>query len=363
MAFDLPFELIDQIERDNCVLFVGAGLSMDAGLPGWKQLLLPLCQILQCSPDSDPLKVAQVFQHRYSRRNLIEHILEQTDTTGKKIPISLLNLARMRFKTWITTNYDNLVEKALDKCDQSFIKVVSDKDLAFDRSDKTTIIKLHGDREQPDTIIITRQDFDTGLWKSRAIREEISHLLRKKTFLFVGYSLNDPDFNQVHSQIQYDFGGYVRRSYAVLFDLDSLTLSDLSSRGIETIVIPSAAENASEYLRDFITALYNELSLMADVSKREHFFPDANGRESNILNYLNEQGIISAFENRSKRIVKCEEYLIHSPVTEAGLNNPIDPQRLARFVRRRISFPSECIEEYQRTDKEGNIWLGFAIGL
>ncbi len=35
----IPEGLIDQITEGNCVVFVGAGLSQGAGLPGWPDLL------------------------------------------------------------------------------------------------------------------------------------------------------------------------------------------------------------------------------------------------------------------------------------------------------------------------------------
>lgn len=35
----IPKTLIDDLINDRCVVFVGAGLSQDAGLPGWSKLL------------------------------------------------------------------------------------------------------------------------------------------------------------------------------------------------------------------------------------------------------------------------------------------------------------------------------------
>jgi hypothetical protein len=35
----IPQTLVEAVRRRNCVLFVGAGLSQGAGLPGWKDLL------------------------------------------------------------------------------------------------------------------------------------------------------------------------------------------------------------------------------------------------------------------------------------------------------------------------------------
>jgi hypothetical protein len=39
---DIPHELVQAIAEGSAVLFVGAGLSQGAGLPGWAALLAPL---------------------------------------------------------------------------------------------------------------------------------------------------------------------------------------------------------------------------------------------------------------------------------------------------------------------------------
>jgi hypothetical protein len=41
---DMPRELVEQFSRGDGALFVGAGLSIEAGLPGWADLIRPLAQ-------------------------------------------------------------------------------------------------------------------------------------------------------------------------------------------------------------------------------------------------------------------------------------------------------------------------------
>ena len=43
----VPCELVEQFARGNGVVFVGAGLSRGAGLPGWGELLAPLDDVLE----------------------------------------------------------------------------------------------------------------------------------------------------------------------------------------------------------------------------------------------------------------------------------------------------------------------------
>ena len=41
---DIPHELVEPFARGDGAVFVGAGLSIGAGLPGWADLIRPLAQ-------------------------------------------------------------------------------------------------------------------------------------------------------------------------------------------------------------------------------------------------------------------------------------------------------------------------------
>jgi hypothetical protein len=40
----IPYELLVQLCKGDVVLFIGAGLSISVGLPGWAALIRPLAQ-------------------------------------------------------------------------------------------------------------------------------------------------------------------------------------------------------------------------------------------------------------------------------------------------------------------------------
>ncbi len=259
---DIPPELVEQLARGNGALFIGAGLSIGAGLPGWSKLLTPLANSIRLPPNlrTDLLKVAQHYQNKRGRQALISHVIEQTDTTGKELTDNHHRLVSLGVRTWVTTNYDDLLEQMLREAGERFTKVVRDQDLPYTSADRVTLVKLHGDREQPNTIIITQQDYHTYFHRFPRVKDKLTGLLLEKTFFFVGYSINDPDFNQIHAEIEFDLQQHQRMAYAVLFDADEFTVSDLRSRNIHVINIPVGEQaNYSERLGELLYELIRQV--------------------------------------------------------------------------------------------------------
>lgn len=247
---DIPFELVEAIARGDVVLFIGAGLSMGAGLPGWGQLLEPLADRigLPATRRTDLLQVAQDYENERGRQALISYILQKVDTTSTPPTDNHRWLSRLGIQTWVTTNYDDLLEQILRETGQPYTLVVRDQDLPYTSTSQVTLVKMHGDRRQPDNIIITRRDYDTYFRRFPKVKEKLSGMLVDKTFLFVGYSVNDPDFNQIRAEIAFDLHQHNRMAYAVLFDTDRFTLSDLRSRNIHVIDAPAQDDDYSSRL-------------------------------------------------------------------------------------------------------------------
>jgi NAD-dependent SIR2 family protein deacetylase len=183
MTMDIPHELVDQFARGNGVIFVGAGLSQGAGLPGWGELLAPLADSISLPLHlrADPLKIAQHYENTRGRQALVSHVIKQTDTSGKGPTDNHRCLLRLGVRTWVTTNYDDLIEQALREAGERFTQVVRDQDLPYISADTATLVKLHGDRDQPDTIVVTQQDYNTFFRRFPRINDRFTRLLLEKT--------------------------------------------------------------------------------------------------------------------------------------------------------------------------------------
>ena len=265
---DIPQELVKQIAEGNSVLFVGAGLSLGAGLPGWGELLAPLCERVSCPPDTEPLRIAQNFEIMYGRHALISYIVERTQA-AKIVPTrNHLLLARLPVRIWVTTNYDNLLELTLQVTGKPYQKIVRDLSLPFARADVMTLVKLHGDSEQPDSIVITQDDFSAYPRTHPAITRWLTSLLVDKTFLFVGYGIHDPDFNQIYTEIAFDMQGLLRRAYGVFFNVDELTVQNFRAKGMHILNFPlQKGESMAEHLGKFLEELVSLVDKVGHVPK------------------------------------------------------------------------------------------------
>src|SRR5262249_45940969 len=127
-----PPALEEAILGGECVLFAGAGLSRGAGLPDWGQLMDRLARELEiASRDGlDNLDLAQWFRQRFTPAGL-EEIIRATFADPDAAPRPTLAhylLMSLPVRHVITTNYDDLLERALIALKRHPVKVVRDSD-------------------------------------------------------------------------------------------------------------------------------------------------------------------------------------------------------------------------------------------
>ncbi len=256
-------ELRQQLKRGDLILFLGAGLSIGAGLPGWGRLIRPLARAVGYRlPTEDELVTAdhlliaaQHYENQRSRYALITYLQEKLDTTGVQPTTNHHLLAKLPVKVIFTTNYDDLIERTLQAGGKRHNVIVEETEIPFWREDRVQLVKLNGDLKRPDTIVITKSDYNTYFAAHPRLAERLRGVLETKTALFLGYSLNDPFFNQIWDNIGLDFGRHRRLAYAVLFDVPGLEADDLEKRGIKVVNLQSKRRNKSALLEGWLRGI------------------------------------------------------------------------------------------------------------
>ncbi len=221
---ELPASLVDSIRAGSCVLFLGAGVSIDCGAPSGGQLADELSDRFLSSPSgSYSLMEAVAIADAQEGRKAINEWLGQR--FGGLVPsTTLLALAGFRWRSIYTVNFDTLVEQAYasgSQRQQELRTFYSNLDRISDlQPGQVAFYKLHG--------CLSRCNSDEG-WLTltaddyRSVRKNRDRLLRRLlddasdwTVLYVGFSRSDPDFTDVLSMVEEAAGPLgLRRSYAV----------------------------------------------------------------------------------------------------------------------------------------------------
>lgn len=190
----------------NLSVFVGAGLSVSAGLPSWHDLVKPLADELDIPLNGIPLERALEYICGESKSKYSMLIYELKKKIAEAHPqashylISQLNLRRI----W-TTNYDDLLEKAFQQSNYD-LEVVTNDDQWFNvDSSKHQLIKMHGSlssiSDNYDDIVLLESQYEKFEHSRRRIFEQLKQDICNKSFLFFGVSFNDINMRRLWASI------------------------------------------------------------------------------------------------------------------------------------------------------------------
>jgi SIR2-like domain len=222
-------------------------------LPAWPGLVSRMCrQILQNTPthehdslrtffiEEGALDCAQLFRQTVGEANYREFLAAQFDigrypfvqATPSHTAVVQLDLPLL-----FTTNYDELIERAYVAAGQQLRVSISEDQFRARRAENPArhLVKLHGSIDQPDTIVLTRSDYA----RARRDRTEMLNFLRSEmveaAFLFVGFSLSDPNFGLIHDDIRMVYGMNLPAYYAVQGRRNSIKERYLRSLDVNTV--------------------------------------------------------------------------------------------------------------------------------
>ena len=157
-----------------------------------------------------------------------------------------LEFAKLPFAQVLTTNFDLLLERAYDACGRPYLPVVDEGLLPFRPLDnEVRIIKMHGDLNHPNFLVITEGDYAKFQVRRESMFRAVHQLLLNNSLLFVGYSIDDPDFQQIWGIVDEQLKIMRRPAYAILLDGSESKISEYERRGVTKVV--SVPANQIEY--------------------------------------------------------------------------------------------------------------------
>lgn len=262
------------LEGDNTgvVIFLGAGLSFGCvrprgrydldkwkhdddmqAFPSWDDLVRRMLAQLKTLSDfagredeleeffdqQDALDCAELFANAVGPANFTQFLRDQFIDPHASITSSHEALAKLPVSELFTTNYDEMIEEAFRGTKLTVTARPEQFTSRLSLKPERHLIKLHGTISEPDTIILTRSQYA----KSRHARVEIfSYLgtrLRQAPFVFVGYSLTDPNFTMIYDEARLAMGVNMPPSYLVQGRTNKVRESYLRSLDINVISLGS----------------------------------------------------------------------------------------------------------------------------
>ncbi len=220
-----------EVEEGNAALFIGAGLSIPAGFVDWRNLLRTFAQDIGLDIDKEHnlVAVAQYYcNERFGNRSDISRVLLEEFTEDAEPTANHRILARLPIFTYWTTNYDKLIEQALEEIGKRPDIKYNIEQLATTLPRRDAVIyKMHGDISNPDKTVLIKDDYERYHVTSQAFITALTGDLISKTFLFLGFSFSDPNIDYVLSRIRAGYVKNMRSHYCIMKLLDEKDYPDV----------------------------------------------------------------------------------------------------------------------------------------
>jgi hypothetical protein len=208
--------LLEAIKDRGCVPFLGAGASYPR-LPLGSELAAKIAEWSNY-PFDDPTNLSQVAEwaevmkgSRWRLRDFVVRCIadSKSPTRQNDAPEEVHRvLASIRQPLYVTTNYDDLMFKALESAGQRPQRETSrwrgraaplwranHAGAVHGALSEPLVFHLHGHHETPESMVLSKKDYlyflDTMSREPEFLPDTVTEHLKKGHILFIGYALND----------------------------------------------------------------------------------------------------------------------------------------------------------------------------
>jgi hypothetical protein len=210
---------VPALHDGNAAIFAGAGLSIPAGMVDWKGLLRNIASDigLDIKKEDDLVTLAQFHVNERGGRHRLNQALIHEFAKRAKLTTNHKILASLPIRTYWTTNYDGLIETSLKEAGKNPDVKVTVENLATTVHRRDAVVyKMHGDVSLPDKAVVTKDDYEAFQTTRHLFSMALQGDLVSKTFLFIGFSFNDPNLSYILGRIRLLLGENRREHYCLL---------------------------------------------------------------------------------------------------------------------------------------------------
>lgn len=242
MTWDnVPRAITDAVRTRNLVPLIGAGFSRQASpaYPGWETLLRNMtkygCKRDWIAPDEGAeiealldkrsyLMAAQAIKQKFPYDDYYRFLEETFDTTDIMPAPVHKALFKLNAPLILTTNYDMLLEDAyaietrhnlLTWTGHNAPDVMNYLHRASS-SRRPHLFKVHGSVGDPETIVLTEQDYSHLIHGQEGYRMVLTAIFITRVVLMLGFSGDDPELRLLLEEIREAFNRRGEPDYIVL---------------------------------------------------------------------------------------------------------------------------------------------------
>lgn len=326
-------EYTRELHNKNAAVFVGAGLSVGSGYVDWATLLHEIIADLGLDPknEHDLVTLAQYHCNQASgnKSKLTQAIFDHFAPVKSPTPNHRI-LSSLPIHTYWTTNYDKLLERALEAAKKVPDVKYTLTQLPTTRPDRDVVVyKMHGDIDHPAEAVISKDDYESYPLKMGAFLSALRGDLVEKTFLFVGFSFTDPNIDYILSRVRVQYEQHQRHHYCIqraVSKADGETdeafkhrrlkqdyfIKDLKRFGVQTVLVNDYAQ-ITELLQK-VSARYKRASVLISGAAEEF----GTWKRADAERFAHELSF--AVASRKNRIITGFGLGIGSPVINGALS-------------------------------------------
>lgn len=362
--------LVQDVRRGKALLFLGAGVSQEAGMPGSSALMDALVSLARSYRVTLPEPtdeehytlpgISDRLEQARLRREFIEALKARFEVAYQQVPpphhrgiFSLLPELTQLSKVILTTNWDELIEQMFREEGEPATIIRRDRELGLIPMAKHAVVKLHGDFADPELLVVSEADYikaRNAILKPGGLAGSLwgytGTLLAQYSVIFVGYRGADTDTKLLQALVANRQLFPETRHYMVgpFDESERRGLKDWA--GMEAIITPA---------QDFFVALAQELTEFANreddldrIFRRdaapfmEFYAPFGAGKHA-LLDETERRAKAEGYTD--EQVVRIDLSLLAAPVTlegmVGGVANAINRQRIARGEDLRAALESK----------------------
>lgn len=262
--YEIDDILVERFANGNGTIFAGAGISFSSRLPSWDDLILPMRKDLgrEAHRMATAQEVAELYEAKHGRAVMIKHLRERLGDVRSQMTRTHELLVQLPVSRIYTTNFDTLLEQASSKLQINRNVIYNASQVGFSDNSQLSIVKLHGDLSDSDSIVISANDYYSYFTRNPAVADLLKVELQTHTVLFIGYSFRDASLGMILGEVSAQLGKGHPPWYSLQPRAGLVAQEAMKGRGVKVISLdtPGGTPESVAAVQDWLTSFQRALN-------------------------------------------------------------------------------------------------------